>query len=182
MPASAPSDVFRLLDELSQLSSSADTPRGGSRRAFTPNFDIHETDSAFVLEGELPGLDDKSKVNIEFTNNNTLLVRGKIEKSVHKTLPGPESKTLEDSTPEVLDTNTEARAVQRADDSQKTVAKLAEGYKYWVSERSIGEFQRSFSFPGVVDIDAVKASLENGLLKIVVPKKEIIMGKKIEIF
>lgn len=179
MPASAPSDVFRLLDELNQLSSSADTPRGGNRRAFTPNFDIHETDSAFVLEGELPGLDDKSKINIEFTNNNTLLVRGKIEKSIHKTLPGPESKTLEGSTPEAVDTNTE---VQRADDSQKTVAKPAEGFKYWVSERSIGEFQRSFSFPGVVDIDAVKANLENGLLKIVVPKKEIIMGKKIEIF
>ncbi|MCJ1485616.1 hypothetical protein MMC06_005791 [Schaereria dolodes] len=43
-------------------------------------------------------------------------------------------------------------------------------YKYWVSERSIGEFHRSFSFPGRVDQDAVKASLKNGILSVVVPK------------
>ncbi|KAL8655049.1 MAG: hypothetical protein Q9210_001140 [Variospora velana] len=44
------------------------------------------------------------------------------------------------------------------------------GYKYWVSERSVGEFQRTFSFPGKVDQDAVKASLKNGILSIIVPK------------
>ncbi|KAL8909803.1 MAG: hypothetical protein Q9171_004893 [Xanthocarpia ochracea] len=42
--------------------------------------------------------------------------------------------------------------------------------KYWVSERSVGEFQRTFSFPGKVDQEAVKASLKNGILSIVVPK------------
>lgn len=44
------------------------------------------------------------------------------------------------------------------------------GNKYWVSERSVGEFQRTFSFPGKVDQDAVKASLKNGILSIIVPK------------
>ncbi|KAL8706145.1 MAG: hypothetical protein Q9201_000780 [Fulgogasparrea decipioides] len=43
-------------------------------------------------------------------------------------------------------------------------------YKYWVSERSVGEFQRTFSFPGKVDQEAVKASLKNGILSVVVPK------------
>ncbi|KAL8730456.1 MAG: hypothetical protein Q9166_004094 [cf. Caloplaca sp. 2 TL-2023] len=42
--------------------------------------------------------------------------------------------------------------------------------RYWVSERSVGEFQRTFSFPGKVDQEAVKASLKNGILSIVVPK------------
>lgn len=42
--------------------------------------------------------------------------------------------------------------------------------KYWVSERSVGEFRRTFSFPGKVDQEAVKASLKNGILSIVVPK------------
>lgn len=42
--------------------------------------------------------------------------------------------------------------------------------KYWVNERSIGEFQRTFTFPGKVDQDAVKASLKNGILSIIVPK------------
>ncbi|KAL8944547.1 MAG: hypothetical protein Q9216_000350 [Gyalolechia sp. 2 TL-2023] len=44
------------------------------------------------------------------------------------------------------------------------------GHKYWVSERSIGEFQRTFSFPGKVNQEAVKASLKNGILSIIVPK------------
>ncbi|KAI4150456.1 MAG: hypothetical protein LQ341_001100 [Variospora aurantia] len=44
------------------------------------------------------------------------------------------------------------------------------GYKYWVSERSVGEFQRTFSFPGKVDQEAVKASLKDGILSIIVPK------------
>ena len=43
-------------------------------------------------------------------------------------------------------------------------------HKYWVSERSVGHFERRFSFPGKVDQDAVKASLTNGILSIVVPK------------
>lgn len=43
-------------------------------------------------------------------------------------------------------------------------------YKYWVSERSVGEFQRRFQFPGRVDQEAVKASLKNGILSVIVPK------------
>lgn len=43
-------------------------------------------------------------------------------------------------------------------------------FKYWVSERSVGEFERRFSFPGRVDQEAVKASLRNGILSVVVPK------------
>ncbi|KAL8788849.1 MAG: hypothetical protein Q9195_007112 [Heterodermia aff. obscurata] len=43
-------------------------------------------------------------------------------------------------------------------------------YKYWVSERSVGQFERRFSFPGRVDQEAVKASLANGILSVIVPK------------
>ena len=56
-------------------------------------------------------------------------------------------------------------------ESKKAEAEVAEpNYKYWVSERSVGEFERRFSFPGRVDQEAVKASLKNGILSVVVPK------------
>ena len=44
--------------------------------------------------------------------------------------------------------------------------------KYWVSERSVGEFERRFTFPERVNLDAnaVKASLKDGILSVVVPK------------
>lgn len=40
----------------------------------------------------------------------------------------------------------------------------------WLSERYTGEFSRSFSFSERVNQDAVRASLSNGILSIVVPK------------
>ena len=42
--------------------------------------------------------------------------------------------------------------------------------RFWISERRVGEFTRSFSFADQVDQEAVKASLKNGILSIVVPK------------
>ena len=55
-------------------------------------------------------------------------------------------------------------------DQKDVVSSGQKKTKYWVSERSVGEFHRSFSFPGRVDQDGVKASLKNGVLSIVVPK------------
>ncbi|KAI1176867.1 HSP20-like chaperone [Nemania sp. FL0916] len=42
--------------------------------------------------------------------------------------------------------------------------------KYWVHERSVGNFLRSFTFSNRVDNAAVSASLDNGILTVVVPK------------
>ena len=42
--------------------------------------------------------------------------------------------------------------------------------KHWISERVVGGFERHFRFSSDVDQDAVKASLKNGILSIVVPK------------
>ena len=54
-------------------------------------------------------------------------------------------------------------------------------FKYWVSERSVGEFERRFAFPGRVDQEAVKASLRNGILSVVVPKIVEQGARRIEI-
>lgn len=64
-------------------------------------------------------------------------------------------------------------ATAAADATSVAETKQAEpspSYKYWVSERSVGEFERRFNFPGRVDQDAVRASLRNGVLSVVIPK------------
>ncbi|KAL4813119.1 Hsp20/alpha crystallin family protein [Aspergillus spinulosporus] len=43
-------------------------------------------------------------------------------------------------------------------------------HTWWCSERSVGDFRRSFSFPGPVDRDHIDASFQNGVLKITVKK------------
>lgn len=53
--------------------------------------------------------------------------------------------------------------------------------QYWISERHVGEFSRSFSFPARVNQDAVKASLKNGILSIVVPKAAAPESRRISI-
>ena len=55
-------------------------------------------------------------------------------------------------------------------------------YQYWLNERAVIEqFERRFKFPGDVDQEAVKASLRNGILSVVVPKvvKAAKEGKRI---
>ncbi|KAH8679705.1 HSP20-like chaperone [Tricladium varicosporioides] len=46
----------------------------------------------------------------------------------------------------------------------------SEGGKIWRSERKVGEFSRSFSFPQPVNQEGVKASMKNGILSLSVPK------------
>ena len=59
---------------------------------------------------------------------------------------------------------------QSSKDVTSASAQEQPGFKYWISERSVGEFERRFSFPGRVNQDAVRASLRNGILSVVVPK------------
>ncbi len=42
---------------------------------------------------------------------------------------------------------------------------------YHLRERSYGQFQRSFRLPDAVDVDAVQAKFENGVLHVTLPKK-----------
>ena len=53
--------------------------------------------------------------------------------------------------------------------------------KYWISERSVGGFHRTFNFPGLVDHSAVKASLKDGILNLEVPKVKRQEPRKIAI-
>jgi len=135
-------------------------------QTFQPSFDVHETKDAYVLDGELPGLDDKSKLDLSFVDDHTLIVKGRIEKS-YSFGDGTENKDTIDESKKSISTPT---AVQKKEEGSQEVAPNP-NQRYWIRERTFGEFQRTFNFPQNVDHDAVKASLKNGILSIVVPKK-----------
>ncbi len=48
-------------------------------------------------------------------------------------------------------------------------------------ERSYGSFQRVFTLPDSVDTEKVEASYEDGVLKVVLPKKEVAKPKTIKV-
>jgi len=166
-----------------------------SRRVFQPKFDVHETKDAYHLEGEVAGVTNKN-VDIQFTDAQTLVVKGRIERSITSTSP-EETTTNDDNVSETsavaeekprkptvedeADATKESTAAVVKQASQDVQRSENHGPKVWVSERVSGEFQRSFSFPATIDQDAVKASLKDGILSIVVPKREMKGSKKINV-
>ncbi|KAJ4301184.1 hypothetical protein N0V90_003275 [Kalmusia sp. IMI 367209] len=176
--------LFRLMDDYDRRVIRPDFER--IQRSFTPKFDVKEVEDAYELHGEFPGVEQKD-INIEWTDSNTLTVSGR-----HETVreegerpaaiaEGEEQKKIEGhhyEKPSVEEEDTQQVTTQGSQDVAK---KNEEGPKYWVSERSVGEFHRSFSFPQRVDQDAVKASLKNGILSIVVPKGKALQPRRVNI-
>lgn len=194
--------LFRLLDDYSQSSGSGIS---SAVRAFHPKFDVREHKESYELQGELPGIDQKD-VHIEFADPHTLVIKGHVEREyssdgAHQAqgrITGDVTEGNASHKVTVEDADDEADKAQSKHDSASGIqvskkssgaqaskqsggAPANNGPKYWVSERSVGEFHRAFTFPSRVDQDAVKAKLTNGILSIVVPKATEHKSKRINV-
>ncbi|KAL2136971.1 hypothetical protein VTI74DRAFT_11153 [Chaetomium olivicolor] len=174
------SSLFRMLDDFDRYAAQqlGSTQGSTSVATFSPKFDVAEHDKEYVLQGELPGVSPEN-VEIEFTDDQTLVVRGHVQREYTEgdqaLLEGPE----------------ETKKIEAGESSKKdtAVSKRKEGGeegtkpkpRYWLSERSYGEFSRVFTFPAAVDQDRVQAKFKDGILGITVPKAEKRGGKKITI-
>lgn len=228
--------LFRLLEDYDKYLGEAQTQgahepgaRGQKRPAqrlrsppatFTPKFDVRETESAYELHGELPGL-AREDVSIELTGPQTIVIQGRVERSYssepaadnnntlaigpatetasepaagegqtsrrssyHATVEDdPEEKRTPASSPaQSPKTEVAPLAATENADAAKTVARAAQPKtKYWLRERSIGEFSRAFTFPARVEYDDVTASLNNGVLTVTVPKAKKPVSRRIAI-
>ncbi|KAI0404888.1 30 kDa heat shock protein [Xylaria palmicola] len=174
---------------------------GGNMPTFTPRFDVKETEQSYELHGELPGV-DKKNVNIEFSDAQTIVIRGNVERTYRE--GNPPAGLLGDASSMTGAIANEPHSEEGGDDqhrrslhatvedeggdagnkslsSSSSAAHAAGGgesaqqqqqprEKYWVYERSVGNFTRSFTFSNRVDHEGVSASLDNGILTVVVPK------------
>ncbi|KAL8377307.1 hypothetical protein RB595_008137 [Gaeumannomyces hyphopodioides] len=151
---------------------------------WTPKFDLQETPNTYVLHGEFPGI-EKKDIHIEFTDEQTMTIRGRSERvQTHSSEDGEDAN--KDSGKEKGSSAQEpnGKEVAHQDKSKQQVSAHKEQrphLKYWVSERSFGEFARSFTFPSRVDPSGVVAKLDNGVLNLVVPKAAKPQGKKITV-
>lgn len=187
--------LFRLLDDYDVHRSGRSDGTGSSSaiRAFQPKFDVREHKETYELQGELPGINQKD-VSIEFVDPHTLVIKGRVEREYHEGNDSTQSRITEadhsssfhkasveeegaSSESKQEATGSENQQVAEADQQNGKQAKP----RYWVTERSVGEFHRSFTFPSRVDQDAVKASMKNGILNIVVPKAPAPTTKRINI-
>ena len=90
---------------------------------------------------------------------------------VRAELPGVKAKQLD-----IL-----ATANNLAISGERKIAAENEGAKYHRREREGGKFSRMIGLPGEINPDKVEASLENGILTVVVAKAEAAKPKQITI-
>jgi HSP20 family molecular chaperone IbpA len=173
------SPIFRLLDDYDAHRSTRGQA-SSSLRAFAPRFDVRESKEAYHLDGELPGISQKD-IEIEFSDPQTLVIKGRVEREYHSPEAGEgEQEGQQQSQAEGNKPEGEG-STEVAKTGDKQVAKQSNQHRFWVSERSVGEFNRTFTFPTRVDQDNVKANLKNGILSVVVPKAAAPTLKKITV-
>jgi len=173
-----------------------------SFKTFSPKFDVKENQDSYELHGELPGIEQKD-VNIEFTDPQTLVVKGQTQHVREEGQrpsgliegEGEQGRITEGGEgengyhkPTVEDENAAKAAEASKDGESSEVATQGQQQqpqqpqsRYWIREMSSGSFSRTFAFPTRVDQDSVKASLKNGILSIVVPKAQAPQSKRINI-
>ncbi|ELR02403.1 hypothetical protein VC83_02553 [Pseudogymnoascus destructans] len=195
--ASTFSPLFRLLDDYDTYSRQTTRQIARAEKTFVPKFDVKEIPTHFELHGELAGINQRD-VTIEFTDPQTMSIRGRTERSYTAGTPpaaieagaqapaitqcgttSPKSgrhATIEDEEGE------SATSVAAPESAQPEKAQKKEPEeRFWVSERSVGSFERAFTFPGRIDQDGVTASMKDGILSVVVPKAKKHESRKIEI-
>ncbi|RDW57416.1 Hsp20/alpha crystallin family protein [Aspergillus mulundensis] len=193
--------LFRFLDDYDMHQSTRRTShkKVTNVKTFAPRFDVYEQGDRYYLDGELPGV-EQSNIEIEFTDPQTLVIKGRSERKYHKeqrsepdNYDGSETSSVKSLQPTVEDWDEMSDAAPAAERTSastykgKAVEKTSNpkrhepACKFWASERSIGEFHRTFAFPTRVDQDSVKASLNNGILSVVLPKEPAPLLKKVRI-
>jgi len=197
--------LFRLLDDFENYSRDAGAPTGNHRsrhsaRTFNPKFDVKEVENAYELHGELPGVEQKD-IEIEFSDPQTIVIKGRSERSYTSGTPpaalegGQQAQAIAEKShadseehahqPTVEDddasTTKDTPGTSVATTNNHTEAPQEPQAKFWISERSIGSFARSFNFPARVEQEQVHASLKDGVLSVIVPKAKKYESRKIAI-
>jgi len=158
-------DLFNdTFNELQRISDNA-----SARAMWAPKFDLKEEKEKYILEGELPGIEQKN-ITIDVSDEQTLTIKGHTEHRREEGQRPTEATEVKDGEAGVDGKTSDGKEVATTDPTE--VAKRKPEHTYWVSERSMGEFARSFAFPNRVDLDNIKASLKNGILSVVIPKLE----------
>lgn len=170
---------------------------------YTPAFDVRELSDSYHLDGELPGV-HQSNIEIKFSDPQTLVIKGRTEREyMNENIEGSRASerrasysssssssptrwrqpTVEDEN----ENNENAESSSETDTTDNNTTKKTsqsqpqKSAHYWISERVVGNFQRTFTFSTRVDQDAVRANLKNGILSVVVPKEAAPRTKKIRV-
>jgi len=178
--------LFRLLDDFDNYSRQTGASPfgigGSSGTAFwRPKFDVREFNGSYELHGEFPGV-NKDDIHIEFPEPQALSIHGKTERTYSSGTPPP--GRIEDVSDKPSITESGDGVGNNPSSSAQDAAKgtsETEQPKYWLRERKVGEFSRTFNFPAPVEQDNISAKFKDGILSISVPKAQKPQPRRIAI-
>lgn len=110
-------------------------------------------------------MEDKTLVNVIWLQNQVLVIQGAIDSTDTKAEadPAPTDILKKEHIKAPVPLKTHSKAMTN---TTKVIFP-----RRLLHERHLGPFERSFTFPDEVERDDMKASLKDGLLSIIVPKK-----------
>ena len=159
-----------------------------------PRVELKEGPKGYRLEAEVPGF-RKSDLSIDFPDPRTLRLTGKRHIRNPEAEDAAGSEALSDSANTVESKSPEANETTEAVDSSASDAAVTESGNKALEASDRGEdlqvvesefdqevsFTRQLTLPEGVDLKAVKASLDHGILSVVLPKLKVEVAQKVVI-
>jgi len=185
--------------EMRKLSHAAYGERGAASYETTvPNTDIRQTKQAYHIEMEVPGTTDKEKLSIQWLKPSTLIVSGEIERPFVGHGKGLELQGILKEDDHNADHVSNELTYQSSTGSKHLEGKTKKdggelrkitdpGHEgadipmFLLEERHTGPWQRTFTLPHNVDMKALKARLEGGLLRIDIPIGDVGEAQEIKV-
>ncbi|RPA86679.1 HSP20-like chaperone, partial [Ascobolus immersus RN42] len=133
---------------------------------FIPPTDIFETPATYNLEIALPGV-AKENIDVEWVEDTKLVI-----KAHNKTAEASSSRPGSPKEGEK-----EGEKVNGGEEQEPPHKRR----KYWLSERTIGEFVKEVQFPEDIDVESTSVRLDAGLLYVEVKKMEKRRRAKVEV-
>ncbi|KAF1345793.1 hypothetical protein BDV97DRAFT_28385 [Delphinella strobiligena] len=146
----------------------------GDKHTIAPLFDVRETSEAYFLEGEFHGVSTTEDIKVEWTGPRTISIEANVSRVDLETEWGietePKTRAPEEENGRPAEPKRTASGKSRKD--QKARLKDRSAVRQWTCERHVGHYLRTFTFPHDVEQESVKARLSQGLLKMMILKKE----------
>ena len=150
--------------------------RSSGALAWTPRSDIHETDKAFLIETELPGI-PKEAIDVQVDpSTGRITISGKKETTLKQCSEDQDMHVEEE---EKKEEKKEKKEKKETKEEEKEKAKKPVWYRM---ERTYGSFSRSYTLPrDRVDFDNINAAHKDGVLTLSVPKIKPVKAETLKI-
>lgn len=152
---------------------------------YGPDSDIRETKDAYQIEMEVAGTTNKDDVLIQWMSPRTLVVEGTAKRPNVGRQAGGTGEALfpqdgskgntSKKTDEAINGGDGGALEKYPDEEDDYVVGIL------LAERKVGAWHRSFTLPANVDMKALKAKLEGGLLTITLPKRDLTNEPRVKI-